>query len=148
MGRGGTNSVNLNPVGSGGSRGALREVSLSDFRYRFCFTSVLPFHDGGTLLFWVSTPKKELSIFTRHCIHRLFRILFMKQPLPRDDDSRFAGRLRHYHRSNTQPTRSWDDWVDGRATQTTKIPWLRGILITVAVLGLLAVLVGLFIEMR
>ncbi len=72
----------------------------------------------------------------------------MKPPMSRDDDSRFAGRLRHYHRSNTQPNRSWDDWVDGRPARVSRIPWLRGIMIAVALIALLAVMTGLFIELR
>lgn len=73
----------------------------------------------------------------------------MKPPNHRDDDSRFSGRLRHYHRTNTQPERSWDDWVDGGnpGKPTGKVPWLRGIGITTAVIALLAVLAGLYIEM-
>jgi hypothetical protein len=78
-----------------------------------------------------------------------FRVIFMKAPHLRDDDSRFSGRLRHYHRANTQPGRSWDDWVDGGKSGgvVRKISWLRGIGIAAAVIALLAVLAGLFIEM-
>lgn len=80
----------------------------------------------------------------------LFCAFFMKSPLIRDDDYRFSGKLRHYHRTNTQPVRSWDDWVDGAKSKPEKTSgsWVRGILIASAVVALMAVLVGLFIELR
>lgn len=74
----------------------------------------------------------------------------MKSPHLRDESPRFSGKLRHYHRTNTQPTRTWDDWVDGgsSAAERARIRWGRGFAIAAAVFALLAVFAGLIIELR
>ncbi|MFZ9937634.1 MAG: hypothetical protein ACO3JG_11355 [Luteolibacter sp.] len=73
----------------------------------------------------------------------------MKRAYPKDDDTRFSGGTRHYHRSGAPVTRSWEEWVGG----TGKKPggWLRllkilGALLAIVALG--AIVAGLIIELR
>lgn len=73
----------------------------------------------------------------------------MKHPLLRDETARFSGNLRHYHRSNSQSPRTWDEWVDGKSTRARGSgKWLKIIAIAVAVLALGGIVVGLIIELR
>jgi hypothetical protein len=73
----------------------------------------------------------------------------MRRQFPKDDDSRFSGGVRHYHRSPSTSRGSWDFWVDGsvkkrgRFTQVLKI---AGVIL--AMVALVAIAVGLFIELR
>lgn len=72
----------------------------------------------------------------------------MKRLSNLDDQNRFSGNLRHYHRSRTQHERSWDEWIDGHAARPKQIrKWLKAGFVITAVLALAAILVGLFIEM-
>lgn len=72
----------------------------------------------------------------------------MKRTHPPDENARFNGSLRHYHRSGAQTQRSWDDWVEGSAA---KPKGSRGfgkiIAIVVATLALLGIITGLVIEL-
>jgi len=66
-----------------------------------------------------------------------------------DDQARFRGPLRHYHRSATNTQKSWDEWADG----TTANPkpahrWVKIGVIVVAILGLAAIVAALIIELR
>jgi hypothetical protein len=72
----------------------------------------------------------------------------MKHPAPRNDQNRFSTALRHYHRAGSPAGRTWEEWVDGKTTAKPATNWLKIILIAVAVIGLIGILVGLFIEMR
>ena len=71
----------------------------------------------------------------------------MKHPSQRDENARFQGSLRHYHRSNTQTQRTWDEWVDGKAVKQGSTNWLKLVGITVAILALGGVIAGLVIEL-
>lgn len=71
----------------------------------------------------------------------------MKHPLLRDENAKFQGSLRHYHRSNTQTQRTWDEWVDGKAVKQGTVNWFKVAGITVAVLALGGVIAGLVIEL-
>ena len=72
----------------------------------------------------------------------------MKHPSERDDSTRFSGTLRHYHRSNSQPQRTWDEWVDGKSAKSGSTNWLKISVITLALLALAGVIAGLIIELR
>jgi hypothetical protein len=71
----------------------------------------------------------------------------MKHPSQRDENSRFAGSLRHYHRSSSQSQRTWDEWVDGKSAKSSSTNWLKISAIVVAVLALGGVIAGLVIEL-
>lgn len=73
----------------------------------------------------------------------------MNRQAPQNEKPRFSGALRHYHRSGLQAQRTWEEWVDGKASR----PWITKkliviILITLAVLVLCAIIAGLIIELR
>lgn len=72
----------------------------------------------------------------------------MKKAQPSQNQGKFSGNLRHYHRSGSQNQSTWDDWVDGPSVKKKKSHnWLK---ISVAVFGILALVgiaVGLWIEM-
>jgi len=74
----------------------------------------------------------------------------MKHDFHRDDPTRFKGRLRHYHRAGAPGQRSWDDWVYGEGGKKRGgfLKWLRITGIALAILILLAIIVGLIIELR
>lgn len=72
----------------------------------------------------------------------------MKHPAPRNEQTRFSTQLRHYHRAGPSNSRSWEEWVDGRATTKPSTNWLKIVLIIFAVLSLVGIMAGLFIEMR
>ena len=73
----------------------------------------------------------------------------MKHPIKRDEDSRFKGALRHYHRSGSQTNRTWDEWIDGKSARTGKpANWPKIIAIIVGIIALGAVIAGLIIELR
>jgi hypothetical protein len=70
----------------------------------------------------------------------------MKHNSPLDDESRFSGQLRHYHRSGVRPQRTWDEWVDGdNPNPGDKRKWLKIIGVVVAFLVLGAIIAGLVI---
>jgi hypothetical protein len=73
----------------------------------------------------------------------------INRPPPRDDQARFNGSLRHYHRSGSQAHRTWDEWVDAKAATSRKsVNWLKIIAITAALLALGMIIAGLIIELR
>ncbi len=66
-----------------------------------------------------------------------------------DDQHRFEGQLRHYHRSNTDRKKSWDEWVDGAPTKPKRFESLGKVLaIAAAILALAGVIFGLYFELR
>jgi len=73
----------------------------------------------------------------------------MKPPIQRDEASRFQGSLRHYHRSVSQHNRTWEEWIDGRAA-TRKPPtyWLKLTVTILATIILVAVIIGLYVELQ
>ena len=73
----------------------------------------------------------------------------MKRNFPRNDEFRFSGQLRHYHRSGAKPQRTWDEWVDGEGTKPGSLrKWLKIAGIVVALLALVAVIAGLVVALR
>jgi hypothetical protein len=61
-----------------------------------------------------------------------------------DEEARFKGQLRHYHRSGSKERRTWDEWVEGEETKPSV--WLKVLKITgiiVALLALGAIVAGL-----
>ena len=90
-----------------------------------------------------------LPKLARTC-HLLSRSDFvMKHPSQRDENARFQGSLRHYHRANTRGNRTWDEWVDGKAGKSRPAGfWIKLSATVVAVLALCGVIAGLFIELR
>lgn len=72
----------------------------------------------------------------------------MKTAHPPEGSSKFTGSLRHYHRSDTRPGCSWDDWVNGTPLKTkTSKNWPKILSITVGVLALCGIITGLVIEL-
>jgi len=73
----------------------------------------------------------------------------MKRTLPPDQNAKFSGNLRHYHRSGHQQLKTWDDWVEGASAQTFKKKknWLKIVGIFAGALALSAIIAGLLIEM-
>jgi len=66
-----------------------------------------------------------------------------------DENSRFRGSVRHYHRAANPDGKDWDAWVDGWGSGRGKSKnWTKILLLTLASLALLGVIVGLFIELR
>ncbi len=73
----------------------------------------------------------------------------IKRPPPRNDQARFNGALRHYHRSGSQARQAWEEWVDAKAATSRKsVNWLKIITITAALLALGGIIAGLIIELR
>jgi hypothetical protein len=73
----------------------------------------------------------------------------MKRTLPPDENARFSGPLRHYHRSGSQTQRSWDDWVEGGASKPKRSRGLGKVLVAVvATLALAGIITGLIMELR
>jgi hypothetical protein len=65
-----------------------------------------------------------------------------------DEQTRFHGPLRHYHRTGTKQEKSWDEWIDGTPPKTGSSGrrWkIAGVI--VALLALAAIITGLIIEM-
>ncbi len=72
----------------------------------------------------------------------------MKHPTPRSEGSRFSGHLRHYHRSNSQPNRTWDEWIDGdKGKSGPSVNRLKIAGIVLAVLALGGIVTGLIVEL-
>ena len=72
----------------------------------------------------------------------------MKRTLPPEQNARFSGSLRHYHRSGTQTQRSWDDWVEGAAGKPKASRNVGKILaLVIGVLALVGIIAGLVIEL-
>lgn len=72
---------------------------------------------------------------------------FPNAPSDGDGPGRFQGRLRHYHRKNSGPPPSWDDWIDADRV-ALKRNWTRIIFAVLGLLVLIAIGIGLYIEMR
>jgi hypothetical protein len=73
----------------------------------------------------------------------------MKRSNPINDDNRFSGNLRHYHRSGVKARRTWNEWVEGEdAKPGNWIKVLKIFGIVLAVLALLAIIVGLVFSLR
>ncbi|MEO7098098.1 MAG: hypothetical protein ABI162_01965 [Luteolibacter sp.] len=73
----------------------------------------------------------------------------MKPPLLADDESRFSGHLRHYHRSGSKRQTSWDEWVDGKASnRSVSKKWLKIFGVLIALIALAGIVTGLIIELR
>ncbi len=73
----------------------------------------------------------------------------MKRNFPVDEESRFSGQLRHYHRSGAKQRRTWDEWVDGDNPKSGSLrKWLKisGIIAALLVLG--AIIAGLVIALQ
>jgi hypothetical protein len=73
----------------------------------------------------------------------------MRRSHPKDEQNRFSGGVRHYHRTGAPVQRSWDEWVDGGGKK--RGGWLRffkilGIILAILALG--GIIVGLIIELR
>lgn len=63
--------------------------------------------------------------------------------------SGFDGGLRHYHRAANSNDKNWNAWVDGVGGEKFKSRNLLKILIiTSAILALVAVVLGLIVELR
>jgi hypothetical protein len=72
----------------------------------------------------------------------------MQRTPERDDQRRFSGNLRHYHRAGAAPQRSWEEWVDGKGAKSGNSSlWLKVGLIVFALLALAGIMVGLIIEL-
>ncbi len=72
----------------------------------------------------------------------------MKHAPTKDEQLRFRPSLRHYHRSGSRQNRSWEEWIDGETKSVAGGKWLKVTVLAVAVIGLLGILAGLFIELR
>ncbi len=67
---------------------------------------------------------------------------------PPDENAKFSGSLRHYHRTAAQTQRSWDDWVEGTTAKArSSRSWLKIVGIVGGALILSAIIVGLIIEL-
>lgn len=73
----------------------------------------------------------------------------MKAPLPQNEQSRFSGHLRHYHRSGSAPKRTWEEWVgDNPANSARSAKWLKIAAIVMALIALGGIITGLVIELQ
>jgi hypothetical protein len=73
----------------------------------------------------------------------------MKPPIQRDESSRFRGSLRHYHRAVNQNNRTWEEWIDGRVVHRKPATyWLKMVVTILGSIILVAVVIGLYIELR
>lgn len=72
----------------------------------------------------------------------------MKHPSPIDENSRFSGHLRHYHRTGAQSHRTWEEWIDGKPGVAAKsAKWLKIGAVAAALLALGGIIAGLIIEL-
>ncbi len=72
----------------------------------------------------------------------------MKRTLPPNEQARFSGNLRHYHRTGAQTQRSWDDWIEGTSAKArSSRNWPKIIGVTVGCLVLCGIITGLIIEL-
>jgi hypothetical protein len=66
-----------------------------------------------------------------------------------DEQTRFRGPLRHYHRSASNTQKTWDEWADGTAANTNPARrWLKIGAVVIATLGLATIIAALIIELR
>ena len=72
----------------------------------------------------------------------------MKRTLPPDENAKFSGNLRHYHRKGSQTQRTWDDWVEGTTAKSSNSrKWLKIAGIVAGALALSGIITGLIIEL-
>jgi hypothetical protein len=71
----------------------------------------------------------------------------MKHAPTKNEETRFRGAVRHYHRSGARPNRTWDEWIDGEEKSRKNRKWLKISVVTIALLGLAGIIAALFIEM-
>ncbi len=70
-----------------------------------------------------------------------------RYPTPQNQ-GKFSGSLRHYHRSGGQNLRTWDDWVDGPSAKRKRSRnWLKILAMVIGFLALVGIAAGLWIEM-
>jgi hypothetical protein len=66
-----------------------------------------------------------------------------------DENSRFRGSVRHYHRAAHSNQTNWDQWINGTTTTAKRSRnWTKILLLSIGSLALLGVVIGLVIEMR
>ncbi|TAG08517.1 MAG: hypothetical protein EAZ42_10415 [Verrucomicrobia bacterium] len=69
--------------------------------------------------------------------------------MPEKSSQPFTGAARHYHRAGSKPNSSWDQWVDGKLPTDRKISrrlW-KGILAFLGIAALIAIGIGLYVEL-
>ncbi|MBU6171257.1 MAG: hypothetical protein KGQ87_07175 [Verrucomicrobia bacterium] len=72
----------------------------------------------------------------------------MKSRKTTDEKIPFNGSGRHYHRAAYSAEKNWDQWINGVSSkQANSRNWALILGITIAVLGLLGVIIGLIIEL-
>ena len=73
----------------------------------------------------------------------------MKPRRTLDENSRFKGSVRHYHRAAHSNEKNWDAWINGTSTAPkSSRNWPKILLFSVASLALLGGVIGLLIEMH
>lgn len=76
----------------------------------------------------------------------------MNRPPPRDEQDRFKGNLRLYHRGGRQVHRTWDEWISGNPSKPARPfdrkKWLNFVIVVISLLVLGAIIVALVIELR
>ena len=73
----------------------------------------------------------------------------MKPRRTLDENSRFRGSVRHYHRAARTNQKNWDEWINGTSSGPKRSRnWTKILLVFVGSLALLGVVIGLVIEMR
>lgn len=73
----------------------------------------------------------------------------MRHPSPLDEQTRFRGPLRHYHRSGAGAHRTWEEWVEGENAKPgsgIKILKIAGIVVMLLALG--GIVAGLIMVLR
>jgi hypothetical protein len=66
-----------------------------------------------------------------------------------DEDSRFKGSVRHYHRATGSSQKNWNTWVNGSAAKPKKSRnWSKILIVTLLALAVLGIVVGLAIELQ
>lgn len=66
-----------------------------------------------------------------------------------NENSRFRGSVRHYHRAIHSSQANWDQWINGTTTAIKRSRnWAKILLLSIGSLALLGVVIGLVIEMR
>lgn len=72
----------------------------------------------------------------------------MKRHFQTNKQTRFVGKVRHYHRSGALPKRSWDEWVDGTIHKRRDLSsWLKIVAATAGILLLAGIIIGLTVEL-
>jgi len=72
----------------------------------------------------------------------------MKRLPPSDQNDRFSGNLRHYHRSGVSTQRSWEEWIEGDQAKIRRpSKWPKILLAVMALLALGGIIIGLVVEL-